>query len=403
MKIKNFSDILSRLIDLTLINTNEINDFSPGSVILSIYEAIAMELFQIEMILQEGALWAIDHSIMEAFDFRRRKARRAYGDVVIEFHTALQKDMLVPQGTSFHSNIRGYNQEFELVEDYRVEKGSSKVVVTAYCTEAGKQGNIPANALNMSGANIFNVKKTYNPKDILTGRDQESLEQVKRRFRSFVETRGRATNKALRYGTRQVEDVTGVYVHETTGYVEVYAHDGNGELSEDLKREIEIELEEYRPTGIKMVVKPIEKTSVDVGLFVILRDVDRYTESFEEEVVNTIRDFINEHEASEDLIISNLVTTIMNIDRDNIYDILLAGPTKNVRVKKNELLRAGEVSVNLKVHNRDNTTEAEGYDTDLGYVVQNSAGEWVQLKYMTLEDEALIRFANKDYGEGAND
>ena len=44
MKVKSLTEILSSLIDRTLISTHEINDFTVGSLTLSLYESIAMEL-----------------------------------------------------------------------------------------------------------------------------------------------------------------------------------------------------------------------------------------------------------------------------------------------------------------------------------------------------------------------
>ena len=46
MRLKKISEILGRLIDVTMINTHELHDFSVGSTIRSIYDAVSMELEQ---------------------------------------------------------------------------------------------------------------------------------------------------------------------------------------------------------------------------------------------------------------------------------------------------------------------------------------------------------------------
>lgn len=349
MKVKTFTEILSRLIDLTLINSGELNDFSQSSVIYTIYQSIAMELELIGMLNRENILKGIETGIFEAFDFPRRKARRAYGNVRLEFHSKLKRDVTISQGTSFYSNKRGYDQTYEVLEDYVIPKGVSSAELRVYATELGAYGNVPSGVINTVGSSIFNVHKVTNPQDLLTGRDRESLELVKRRFRAFIESRGRATNKALQYAVRSVEEISGVYVDEETGYIKVYAHDNNGNLDEELKSRVETSLENYRPSGIKLDVLPIERKAVDLDVVVVLRDKTRENDIFKEAIRVHIRNHINQKQASEDLIITELIREIMSVDRFAIYDCKLENLENNVRLSAEELLRAGEINVKLKV------------------------------------------------------
>lgn len=349
MRIKTFTEILSRMIDLTLINSGEINDFSQSSVIYTIYQSIAMELELIGMLNRENILHGIEHGIYEAFDFPRRKAKKAYGDVTLEFHSKLQRDLVVPQGTRFYSSKSGYGQEYEVIESYNIPRGASAVTIRVYATEPGTVGNIPAGIIDTTASNIFNIEKVYNPEDFLTGRDAESLEQVKRRFRAFIESRGRATNKALRYAVRSVDEISGVYIDEETGYIKVYAHDGSGNLSSDLKLKVENAVKNYRPSGIKLDVLPIIRKPQDIDVIVELRDTARFNETFKEYVEIQIRNHINQKEASEDIIISDLIREIMSIDSYAIVDCKIANITENVILSSEELARAGDIIVNLKV------------------------------------------------------
>lgn len=352
MKVKNFTEILGRLIDLTLLESSgpdAINDFSSGSVLLSIYESMSLELEMFYMLNRENILEGQREGIFEAFDFPIREAKRAYGDITLEFHSKLTREVQVPQGTTFYSSLQGYNQTFEVIDSYSVPKGSSAVNVRAYATESGTVGNVPAGVIDTVGANVFNVSRVYNQDDFLTGRNEESVEKVKRRFRAFVETRGRATNKAIRYGARTVEDITGVYVDEETGYIRVYAHDGNGNLDDQLKLDVENAIEDYRPSGIKLDVLPIERKAQDIDITVTLRDTARLNESFKRQIEVVIRNYINRMEASDDLMLSDLTQEVMNIDDDTIVDMTINNLDENVFLGPEELMRAGVVNVNLRV------------------------------------------------------
>lgn len=349
MRVKTFTEILSRMIDLTLINSGEINDFSQSSVIYTIYQSIAMELELIGMLNRENILKGIEVGIFEAFDFPRRKARRAYGDLRLDFHSKIQRDLIVSQGSVFYSNNRGYDQTFEVLEDYIIPKGTSSSVIKVYSTEPGTYGNVPAGIINVAGSSIFNLARVSNPQDFLTGRDEESLEQIKRRFRAFIESRGRATNKAIQYAVRSVEEISGVYVEEQTGYIKVYAHDGNGNLDAELKEKVEAVIENYRPSGIKLDVFPIVRKPINLDVTVVLVDTTRNNEIFKEAVSTHIRNHINQKEASEDLILTDLIREVMNVDRYAIYDCKIENLEDNVTLTAEELMRAGDVNVSLKV------------------------------------------------------
>ena len=148
MKTKNVSEILSSLIDRTLVNTHELNDFSIGSVTLSLYESIAMELEMYSVLQHQNIKYSIEHGVYEAFGFERREARRAYGELIVEFHTAVKDRTVIPRGTTFFSSMSGYPQIYETLKDYYVPAGESRAVINVHCTTPGTVGNVPKNVIN---------------------------------------------------------------------------------------------------------------------------------------------------------------------------------------------------------------------------------------------------------------
>lgn len=349
MRLKKISEILGRLIDVTMINTHELNDFSVGSTIRSIYEAVSMELEQYYILGRENILWGIEQGVLNAFDFRKREAKRAYGMVTLEFHTVTQTPVYVPTGTTFDSSLSGApsNLTFQTMQDYVIPAGVVTAKVEVYCTTVGSQGNIAKGRINRVINNISNLKKVYNEYDILTGTDEESIESVKKRFHAFVESRGRATIKALDYGTRQVEEVSGVYIKEEVGYVRIYAHDLNGDLKDETLAKIKTAIEDYRPAGIKLDVFPVVKLTVPIDVTVTISNKNRINTALEERIELTIRNYLNSRTVSETLVKADLLQAIMNIDDNLIYDCEINNLSGNLDIRDEEIIRAGDVTIEL--------------------------------------------------------
>lgn len=349
MRLKKISEILGRLIDVTMINTNELNDFSVGSTIRSIYEAVAMELEQYYVLSRENILWGIEQGVLNAFDFRKREAKRAYGLVTIEFHTTNQSPIYVPTGTTFDSSLSADSNglTYTTLQDYTIPAGVVTARVEVYCTTVGSIGNIQKNKINRIINNISNVKKVYNEYDILTGVDEEDIEAVKKRFHAFVESRGRATVKALDYGTRQVEEVSGVYIKEEVGYVRIYAHDRNGDLKAETLAKIKSAIEDYRPAGIKLDVFPVVKVTVPIDVTVTVTNKDRINNALQSRIETTIRNYLNSQTVSQTLVQADLLQAIMNIDDELIYDCVFNNLDGNLDIKDEEIIRAGDVIIEL--------------------------------------------------------
>lgn len=337
------------MIDITLINTDELNDFTVGSTILSVYEAVAMELEQYYVLSRENIMWGIEQGVLNAFDFRKREAKRAYGTITIEWHTITQQDIYMPRGTSFDSNTEGYDGriQFETVEDYYFPKGSISAKVDVYCMQPGVIGNAPKNTINRMMNALSNVKKVYNAEDFLTGTEEESIESVKTRFHAFVESRGRATVKALDYGTRQVEEVSGVYIKEEVGYVRLYAHDRNGNLSPKMVAQIKEAIEDYRPAGIKLDVYPVVKLNIPLELTVTISNKSRITPELEQRIETIVRNYLNGMTVSQTLVLADVIQSVMNIDDNLIYDCTIDNYKENIDIRDEEIIRAGDVIIDL--------------------------------------------------------
>lgn len=348
MRFKRMSEIYSRLVDYTITNTSEINDFSVGSALRAIYEAVSMELEQYYVLSRENMVEAIEQGVYSSFGFTRKKAVRAYGVVQVTFHNAAQNDIILSRGSRFLSSSNQYPQVYETLVDYRIPKGSLVADFEVYCLSPGSTGNIPANTIDIMQSPIANTRIVTNPAAFQTGQDQEPLEEQRSRFNSFIKSLSRATKSSIEYGTRTVEEVAGVYVEEETGRVNVYAHDRNGNLTDAVKTKIELALEDYRAGGIPVRVLPVTRKSVDVNVTITLTSATANTTAFQNKIALAITSYLNNMQTSQSLILSELISIIKYIDRQLIYDVTFATPTGNIILLGSEIIRAGNVTVTLK-------------------------------------------------------
>jgi uncharacterized phage protein gp47/JayE len=342
------SEIYSRLVDSTITNTTEINDFSVGSAMRAIYEAVAIELEQFYILTRENIVEAIEAGVYSSFGFTRKPAQRAYGTVRVTFHNTTQQVLPLSRGTKFTSNLAEYPQTYETVEDYYIPSGSLTADIEVYCTTPGALGNVPANVINVMMTPLANIKSVANPSAFQTGQDTEPLEEMRARFRTYIEALSRATVPALEYGTRSVIEVSGVYVDEKTGLVTIYAHDRNGNLPELVKAKIETEILKYKPAGIPVEVKPVTRKSIDLDVVITLTTKTAITNAFRQRITEEIERYLNNMQSGQSLIKSDLTSVIKYIDRKLIYDVTFTNLSGNIDIAGHEVVRAGTVTVTLK-------------------------------------------------------
>jgi uncharacterized phage protein gp47/JayE len=347
MIFKRMSDIYSRLVDLTITNTSEVNDFSVGSAMRAIYEAFSIELEQFYILTRENILEAIEDGVYSSFGFIRKSAQKGYGNVQLTFNNALQTAMVIPRGSKFTCSQSVYPQVFETLTDYLVPQGSTTVQIQVFCTLPGTYGNVPANVINNVQTPLLNVRTITNPSSIQTGQDEEPINEMRARFQSYIKSISKATVPAIEYGVRSVSEVAGVYIDEQTGLITVYAHDRNGDLPNNVIAEINSILPNYRPAGIPVNVKAVTKTLVDVTVTVTLSNKSYNTSTFATQISNTISSYLNNMQVSQDLILSDLSSIIKYIDRTLIYDVSFALPTQNVVTAGSQIIRAGSIMVLL--------------------------------------------------------
>ena len=297
-EFKDNDSILSDMIDTVMIRNNKVNDFTTGSILRTLLESESLELETLYYLQLENLNHAIDESVLQAFGFEPIEYVHAFGTVTIYFAGTLQKDLYIPQGTRFASSNKAYNQVYSTINAYTADAGSNSIQLTVYCendNNVGTYGNVPKGTID-STPDMAGIAYITNEEDFLTGKDAESIEDTRARFRAYIQSLSMGTRQALRYAVMAVPGVEGCAIYESTyGTIVIYAHDANGNLNDDLAQEVVQAVTQYKPAGIQVIIRPIHKTLVNLDIAIDVNyseyETDEYLDYIKQGIVNYLNTF----------------------------------------------------------------------------------------------------------------
>ncbi|WAX23306.1 putative baseplate [Staphylococcus phage vB_SauM_VL10] len=73
MRTRKLTQILSRLMDKTIQGTSKITDFTPGSAVRSLLEAVALEIEQYYILTRENINWVFKKGLSKLLIFKKEK------------------------------------------------------------------------------------------------------------------------------------------------------------------------------------------------------------------------------------------------------------------------------------------------------------------------------------------
>lgn len=318
----------------TTSRTSEINDFTAGSIIRSIYDAIAMQLNVFYVLTSANIKDGIKQGMANGFQLTQRSGNTAFGQVLITFNSPLTSNTAVPQGTTFKCSNSSYAVSFSTIEPYYVPSGDSSAYLTVYCNVTGTDGNVPAGAIDLVSNFAGNIASVTNELDFISGTDAESDSDFQARVNNFVTAIGRSTKQSIEYAVRRVQNITGVYIDDTdTGMIKIYCHDANGNLEQtdydNVVYAISNSNDEYIPAGIAWEVLPIEKVTVNLEIDIYVSDVSQLTTAMENNLTSVVTNYLNTLTVGKDVSLSTLNKLLMNSLPYLITDVDISIPTSS--------------------------------------------------------------------------
>lgn len=351
LQIRTFTEVFNNLTDWIAARTDKITDFNVGSAARTLSEAISMQFEEFYYAVKQNVLYAIENSIYDSFGFQLQEAEYATGYVTVDFNGVLGSDIDFPAGTMFCTGPAYSYTYYESSQEVVATAGHDTVLIPVRCTTKGASGNIPEMAINTIVTTMPEIRSVYNQTAFTNGRAQETTQDRKRRFQGYIRTLARATRDSIMYGALEVPGVAGVYVDDSyIGYVKLYVHDSNGDLSQELRDRVLTNINSYRAAGIEVEVLPIVKRKVDLSLDIMIEDQynsDTYHDLLQALVVSKI----NQYTVGYPLYMADLVHAIMSAYDDVVVNIRI-NSGKDIKIQSNQIIRAGKVDVRC-VHAKD--------------------------------------------------
>lgn len=188
-------EILNRMRDALSMSDPEW-DVSVGTPTYKILEAVALE---IQTVFQGSTLHDYHFDIetktggqlddfVSLFGIERLPAKRATGTVTFKRGTIADQDYDIPAGTQVIKPATAVSPPiyFQTVTAGTIQQGQTEVEVPIEAVVAGASGNVVAGAISLYSGNVAGVSQVNNENPTSDGRDAETDESLRRRWRVTV-------------------------------------------------------------------------------------------------------------------------------------------------------------------------------------------------------------------------
>lgn len=361
---KNFQSIVASAINRMRSSQSAITDFHIGSVVRTLIEAPAIELDEFYQRVLYGLLEAIPTAIYHAFNFDALPAAYAGGKVRFSTPTLVVSPVAIPIGTVVQrpdTRVR-----YLTTEAASIAAGANHVDVRVLAEYSGVNGNAPAGVITSLSGYLDQINAVVNLDPIVGGKEAESDEERKVRFLSYVGSLSRGTVWAINYAASSAtvlgtggdiaEYVTRIGIDEGAGRVDVYILGSAGEPTTELVTAAQSIIDGksptstdftwtpgYRSAGTEVTVKPMQITTVDIGMRVSFYSVESTIDSAFLLSVRNILDGALFAASPGDIVQANsLVDAVLGLP--DVHQVIYDTST-NVRCELYEALRLGYLNL----------------------------------------------------------
>ncbi|WP_025684584.1 baseplate J/gp47 family protein [Paenibacillus maysiensis] len=343
---KTMESIVQGMVDWSRGVSSKITDFSIGSRSRTMMEAVAKELEEYYDKTWRAMRNAIGQGIYSAFGFPKLPALYSTGTVTFGRATPADTNYLIPVGTLVKTQATSSKApiSYRTTVDAIMATGAKSVNVPVICLTPGLDGNTEAQTITDFVSKPTGIDTVFNGSALTNGKEEETGDEQKNRFKKFIASLSRGTLQSIEYGATivQLTDATGLATERVVdcqafedlparkGEVDCYIWNGVGTASPELFADIQKTLTGYYENG-----KPVygyKSAGIQINLFsVTTKPVSiRLTitfnkgvtlESLQSDIEREIRDYFSGVKQGEILIQTELETRIKLLS--GIYDVKL--------------------------------------------------------------------------------
>lgn len=279
LNIRTFSTIVQQTAAAIQANCAALVNLNPGSVLLSVIEAIAgvglwlqAMTYNVLLTTRLGTSTGSDiDSYVGDFGLTRSPAVAASGSVLFARYAATIA-ALIPVGALVKT--ADGTQTFAVIQDttnplwnatlggYLVPAGTSAATCTVSAQIAGTAGNVQAGTISLLATSIAGVDTVSNPGPFTNGIAAETDTALQVRFINYINTRSQATEQAIAYVIASVQPGLSYTIQENVtpagqyapGSFVVVLDDGSGYPPASLLALVSAAINTVRPIGTTYAV-----------------------------------------------------------------------------------------------------------------------------------------------------
>lgn len=367
---KSMEQLVESMIKWTRGASTRITDFRVGSKIRTIYEAVGLVIEELYDKVFRSMRKTVEENIYSIIGFDKLPATYAHGTVRLSRSTPAEENYYIPSGTVIKSRATEHKAPltYRTTKDALLSVGHTSVDVSIVANTPGELGNAGVGMITEFVQKPVGVDFVSNLSIITGGKEEETKEEQKARFQTYIEANARGIIQSIEYGAslatitseeqvvlESVHQAVAIeYIPERKGEVDVYIWNGVGEASEELKsavlrilagyyREDGSPVYGYKPAGIitNVYTAPIKYATIKLEIipesWASIDDVQR-------EVETAIDIFFGSVKLGNSLIQTALEAEIKFVD--GVHDVKLYlslddGETftmDNIHVAKSEII-----------------------------------------------------------------
>lgn len=368
MELKHYDEILASLKDTMSSNQDKITDFSEGSIIHTLFMAVARQIERVYFAVKAGYSENLSRLAYDIFDIKKKAGLLA----TCKVQFSIDKDAETPIQIGAGTQVSDGTHIFETVQNCTIAQGNKEsTIVGATAIATGSEYNLDVGAINKIETITCEATKVENTTASTGGTDEETQKELLARFKNFINGLQGNNIYGLRYAVLSVAGVRSCAVKEhfpPENYYNatVFIDDGQGLASPSLIQSVKDvingtdEINGVKSAGVNIDVQ--SAANVDIGVRVTCYIYGRERSLAQKEITDTIQNYINGLGINEKLVLTTIIHALRNlsyvkdvqglqvaiVDKNTTSTADLTWQTDNIAIDEASIARfyTGELPIN---------------------------------------------------------
>lgn len=354
IEIKEKDQLIQECIEKLRDKLPENVNLQDGSILRTLLEVFMDELdkqyWQLEQVYDNSFIdTAHDedlNNLVAILGIKREPAKFSRGEVVFFRRTEADRDYVIPRYTMVETYLdkNGSSVKFQTIEESVILKGKTEAKALIECIEEGIKGNVQIGTIANINNPVIGIEGVKNTSPTTGGEEMETDENLRKRAKEELDTKGLATILSLYNKIKSVAGVKQVSVIDMArgiGTVDILVLTDTIPMADFKKEEIKEVIFNTKSGGIDVLLLEPILVSVNVsGKIVMEEGYDIPVDEVEE----AIKKYVNNLGIGQKLIKNQLERSILN-SNDKIIDVELDKPESNIIINDREIIRVGKITI----------------------------------------------------------